>query len=98
MVDVITQIEAALRASGVTQLELSRRLGHRTGTAVSRLLSRKHEPGPDMIQACADALGVPLVVPPTPAITYTPRPLAPVANCHGVATMMPQCGNVASGS
>lgn len=75
--DVITQIEAAMRARGVTAAELSRRLGYRHDSAVSRLLNRKHEPGAALLEDIATALETELVIPAVAEVRIQPRS----ANC-----------------
>lgn len=85
MDDVITQIGRAMAARRVTQAELARRIGHASHAAVSRLLSRQHEPGIELLTAIATALGTELVVPAREAVRIQPDHSAHVAACYAVA-------------
>jgi transcriptional regulator with XRE-family HTH domain len=72
MDDVITQIEHHMAAQGMTRAELSRRVKHRYPSAITRLLNRQHEPGAELLQAIATALGQELVIPARPAVVLKP--------------------------
>jgi transcriptional regulator with XRE-family HTH domain len=69
---ILTQIERAMVARRVTPVELARRLGHRHVSAVSRLLSGRHEPDDTTLQRLADALETELVRPAVPAKRFEP--------------------------
>lgn len=73
MDDVITQIERAMEARGMGPVALANALGYRSHTGISRMLARKHEPGEALLEDVATALGVELVIPPTPERRIKPR-------------------------
>lgn len=71
--DIITQIRTALDARGMTQRELARAIGHKSDSAVSRLLKGQHEPGDELLQAIATALDTAITIPAKPEVTIHPQ-------------------------
>lgn len=71
--DIISQIRQALDAQGMTQRDLARAIGHKSDSAISRLLKGLHEPGEALLQDVATALDTTLTIPARAEVEIQPR-------------------------